>query len=374
MNSARRFEHETRTKPSAGNNLMAQQTSFSPASTEESRTLFALAARVKELAPWEWMDESEVFGVRNPETGESGFVSVMGMAGQHFAVAVYVGAEGLYGVLDFASQETITNPDQLLDIPQLQASFEDRDTLDKQDRELIKRLGLKFRGAGAWPMFRSYRPGFMPWFVTSEEARFLSHALAQTLEVAPRVKEDPDVLRPERDNGDGEIYLVRVPREGDGGLVWEDKVMRVPQPQGETVNIRLDAGVLARLRELPQRGIEIEVDLFSLPTGIGERGERPYRPYMLMMADARSGMIVGFEMLKPDPTLAVMHGQVTPKLAGWLAQAGVVPRQITARSELLLGLLEPLAGMLNIELYQADELPGIDAAAEFMLGRMGGLF
>src|ERR1051326_7444971 len=174
---------------------MEKHTSFTPASTEESKTLFSLAARVKELAPWEWMDESEVFGVQNPETGELGFVSVMGMAGQHFAVAVYVGAEGLYGVLDFASQETITNPDQLLAIPQLQASFENRDTLDKQDRELIKRLGLKFRGAGAWPMFRSYRPGFMPWFVTSEEARFLAHALEQTLEVAPRVKEDPDILQ-----------------------------------------------------------------------------------------------------------------------------------------------------------------------------------
>jgi hypothetical protein len=353
---------------------MAVETSFTPASPEESRTLFALAARVRELAPWEWMDESEVFGVQNPETGELGFVSIMGMAGQHFAVAVYVGAEGLYGILDFASQETITNPSQLLDIPQLQASFEDRDLLDKQDRELIKRLGLKFRGAGAWPMFRSYRPGFMPWFVTAEEARFLAHALEQTLEVAPRIKEDPDILQPESDNGDGEIYLVRVPREGEGGLVWEDVMMHVPLPEGETVNIRLDSGVLARLKESPRRGIELEVDLFSLPTGIGERDERPYRPYMLMMADAGSGMIVGFEMMKPDPTLAEMYGQVPSKLSEWLAQAGVVPQRITARSELLLGLIEPLAEMLKIELYEADELPAIDGAAESMLGMMGGLF
>jgi len=39
--------------------------------------------------------------------------------------------------------------------------FEDRDGLDKQDREVIKKLGLKFRGAHAWPMFCSYRPGML---------------------------------------------------------------------------------------------------------------------------------------------------------------------------------------------------------------------
>ncbi|HST52297.1 MAG TPA: hypothetical protein VLJ61_09845 [Pyrinomonadaceae bacterium] len=353
---------------------MVKKTSFSPASPEESGTLFALAARIKELAPWEWMDESEVFGLQNPETGELGFVSVMGMAGQHFAIAVYMGAEGLYGILDFASQETITNPEQLLDIPQLQASFEDRDTLDKQDRELIKRLGLKFRGAGAWPMFRSYRPGFMPWFVTAEETRFLAHALEQTLEVAPRVKNEPGILQPENDNGHGEIYLVRVPRRVDDGLVWEDKLMRVPPPEGESVRATLDADVLTLLRQLPQRQIEIEVDLFSLPAGMAERGERPYRPYMLMMAEPSSGMIVGVELLKPDPSLAEMHGQIPSKLAEWLSKAGVVPGRITARSGLVLDLIEPLAETLNIELYQADELPGIDAAANSMFGMMGDLF
>jgi hypothetical protein len=350
---------------------MAKQNTFVAPSHEEARELYEAAVRVKELAPWEWMDESEVFGVQNPLTGELGFVSVMGTGGEHFAVAVYMGAEGLYGILEFASQETITNPDQLLDIPQLQASFENRDLLDKQDREVIKKLGLKFRGAHAWPMFRSYRPGFMPWFVTAEEARFLTHALAQTLEVAPRVKDDPDILQAEGDEG-GDVYLVRVPsREGDA-LVWEDQTVHVPPPEEESVAVVPDAELLGQLRQLPQRAIEIEVDLFSLPTAIGERGERPYRPYALMLADARSGMIVGFEMMHPDPSLAEMRAGIPSKLAGWLAQAGVVPQRITARSEQLLELLEPLAETLNVTLYQADELPSIDAATDSMFSWMTG--
>jgi hypothetical protein len=50
----------------------------------------------------------------------------------------------------------------LLEIPQLQASWEDREELHVRDRETIKALGRKYRGRQAWPLFRSYQPGYAP--------------------------------------------------------------------------------------------------------------------------------------------------------------------------------------------------------------------
>ncbi len=349
---------------------MKKNNVFNAPSTDEAHQLYSAAVRVKELAPWKWMDESELFGVQSPETGELGFVSIMGMAGEHFAVAVYQGAEGLYGILDFASSDPATlQPDGLLDIPQLQASFEDRDLLDKQDRDLIKKLGLKFRGAGAWPKFRSYRAGYMPWFVTAEEARFLTHALRQTLEVAPRVKDDPDIL----DAGeDEESYLMRVAVERGDSLVWEDQLMRVPPPEPAAIKVLMDTTVLAQLRQLPLTPLKLEADFFSLPTAIGEKGERPSRPYMLMLAEGRSGMIVGFEMMHVEASLHEMYARIPRKVVGMLAQAGVIPAEIEARSELLLGLLEPLATTLNFKLIETDDLPNIDAARDSMFNWMAG--
>jgi hypothetical protein len=350
---------------------MSQENTVAPLSPEEAGPLYEAAMRVKELGPWAWMEESEIFGVQSPETGELGFVSVMGMAGQHFAVAVYQGAEGLYGILDFATDEEPTDPAQVLDVPQLQASFENRDMLDKRDRDEIKKLGLKFRGAHAWPMFRSYRPGYMPWYVTAEEARLLTHALSQTLEVAPRVRDNPDLLFPGEDEDD-ETYLVRVPRRDEGALVWTDEMMRVPPPEPARIRPLLDVEVVGRLKQLPQRPLTLEVELLSMPTGVGERGERPYRPYLLMLADSRSGMIVGTELLKPEPSLTEMRAGVPLTLSGWLAQAGVVPGEIRARSELLLELLRPLADMLTIKLEQSDRLPSIDTAVDSMFGMLFG--
>lgn len=351
---------------------MPEENTFTPPTLEESRQLYEAAVRLKELAPWAWMDESDIFGVQNPETGELGFVSVMGMAGEHFAVALYQGAEGLYGILDFVSTETGPDPQQLLDIPQLQASFENRDQLEKSDRDAIKQLGLKFRGAHAWPMFRSYRPGFMPWFITATEARFLTHALGQTLEVAPRLRDDSNLLYAE-DEEDEERYFVRVPRQQDGALVWEDEMMRVPPPEPERLTVMMDREIVERLKQLPQHPLTLEVELFSLPTGVGERGERPFRPYMLMLADSRSGMIVATELLKPEPSLREMQAQVPMKLAGWLAEAGLLPAQILGRSELLLALLRPFAAPLRVKLRQSDRLPSIDAAMSSMFDLLGGL-
>ncbi len=41
----------------------------------EWRRLYEATVRVKEISPWEWMTDADVFSVQNSETGEIGFVS-----------------------------------------------------------------------------------------------------------------------------------------------------------------------------------------------------------------------------------------------------------------------------------------------------------
>ena len=60
------------------------------------------------------------------------------------------------------------------------------------------------------------------------------------------------------------------------------------------------------------------------------------------------------------------------KLAEWLAQMGVLPKEIRVRSELLLDLLNPLAKTLNIKCRRLEYLPSVDAAVDAMFGWMAG--
>src|SRR6266508_3391649 len=316
---------------------------------EEWGRLYAAAGRVKEMAPWKWMMEDEVFGVRNPERDEVGFVSVMGAGGEHFAVALYQGAVALYDFRALREVDSVET-ERVLEIPQLQASFEDRGRLEKEDRDTIKNLGLKFRGANNWPMFRNYAPGMFPWFLTSSEARFLTTALEQLLDVAPRVRDDEDVLRGE----EGDEFLVRVPRVENARLVWEDKIMRVPEPElKKAASAPLDPQLLESLKQLPEVTNVIEIGLTMLP----------------MPVEASSGVILGNDMLQPLPSLDAMRAEFPTKVAEHLLRLGVRPLRVAVRTETIARSLAPLADELGIRIKLSPMLPALDEAMEFM-GRM----
>ena len=105
-------------------------------------SLFDSAMRIKQLAPWEWMSETDIFGVKNPESDEFGFVSIMGEAGEHFGVALYRGYRALYDFFNLQfdeEQKQYEYPELLLEIPQIQASFEDRADLEPWDYQLIRK-------------------------------------------------------------------------------------------------------------------------------------------------------------------------------------------------------------------------------------------
>jgi hypothetical protein len=335
-----------------------------PERSEWSR-LYEAAMRVKDLAPWEWMSETDVFGVQDPETGEMGFVSVMGALGEHYSVAVYLGSKGLYSFWNFQELSPGAPDETFFAMRHLQASFENRNELTPQDRDVIKSLGLKFRGRHAWPMFRSHRPGYFPWYVEAQEARLLACALEQTVDVAPRFEENPEILTP----GDEESYLLRVPREEKGVLTWEDRAVSVPPPEPESISITMDAGVFEFLKTIPSSRASLEIDLFMFPARIGERGTRPYLAYMLLVVEAASGMVLGNEVLTADPTPEAMYGVIPVTVVQLLAQMSLKPREVKVRSDLLFQLMEMLAHELGFKVRQSFELPALDEARAFITQR-----
>jgi hypothetical protein len=333
-------------------------------STQDWLHLYEAAIRIKEVAPWTWMVETDVFGVQNPETGDLGFVSVMGIRGEHFAVSLYLGAKGLHGFWDFEESGEFVSPERLLEIPQLQAAFEDRDELENQDRTVIKNLGLKFRGKKAWPMFRSFRAGFVPWHLEAEEVRFLTHALHQLAEVAPRFKANPDLFDP----SDSEPYLVRVPNNKDASS-WKDCAMTVLPPEPETIQLLMDPKLLASLKLIKPKNLKLEIDLCLFPAPMRDRGDRPYFPYILLIVDVQSGMVLCHEMFQPLPSLEEMWGKVPLTVAQTLASASFVPKEIAVSSGVVFQLLQPFAKSLNIKLKTAPFLLTLSQVQEFMFAR-----
>lgn len=322
---------------------------------EEWKKLYDLMAQVRKAAPWDWMEESDIFGIQIPETEELGFVSVMGMLGEHFAVAVYQGAKGLGGFWEMHALGPKLTPEFALQVPQLQASFEDRDLIAKEDRDVMKKLGLKYRGANAWPQFRSYRPGCFPWFIEKNEAEILTCALEQLLDTAPRFKKDPGIFTPTDNDHE---YLVRVNKRGK----WEDSLQRITFRHEVMLDLMMNEDALEHLRKMMPGKLTLEIDLHMMEEPVQEKAkERPYFPFMLMLAEHDSGMILGVDLLTPLPSMEAMWSEVPAIVVEKLAD-GFPPKEIQVKDDMLYLLLQPVAKELGFRLKKESRLKMINHA------------
>jgi hypothetical protein len=328
---------------------------------EEWMALYEAAVAFKALAPWGWMREHQLFCVMDPEGREKGFCGVTGADGEHLSLIVNLGVEGLSGYLTTLELGDRVDPLELLFIQRnLMASFEDRDLLSKEDRDVIKGLGLSFRGGGAWPLFRSYRPGYAPWYLTSREARFLAVALEQAVDVARRAEDDPGLLDFEKHR----TLLFRVPvREGDG-TEWRDDRRPVPNVRPPPLpRTTLDAERTKKQLEGAKSLDSVwEVDMFRIPEAAHERkGDRPYFPWLALWVDQGTGLVVGHSTFGPveSPDLSMATLRVIKRMG--------VPRSIMVQRPEVASLLEPLTNLGGIELQPAEWLDGVESARRSML-------
>jgi hypothetical protein len=336
----------------------------SPAQSEWA-ALYQAADAFKALAPWTWMYDSDLFGVQNPEDGQIGYCCVMGILGEHFALGVYLGTAGLAGYLRLQSGELGMNPDPLAVMfaqQCLMASFEDRAYLEKRDLSIIKDLGLKYRGRNAWPQFRSYEPGYLPWYLTAAEARFLTTALEQTIDVAQRFRDNPDLLTPPHPGQ----YLVRVPAAAPGGVIWSDHYL-APAAMLHPIAVapKIDEARVRRIKQTIKRRQGIwEADLFPAPTPIQEqKDQRPYYPYMALLVDHRTGMMLPPHLANHQSYRAEFQGH----LLSLFEQMGFLPKEIRVLTQEVVGLLEPLTDLLGIKLQRVKRLDMLEEARVSMM-------
>ena len=321
------------------------------------KRLYDLSDRLQELAPWEWMSEPQLFGVQFPRGGTVGFASVMGALGQHRAVTVYLGPEGLRGFWRAQGPESEDgDPTDIFHVRQLMASFEDRGCLERRDREQIRSLGLSYGAQRRWPLFRSYRPGYHPWFLEPAEVEMLGAALEQTLLVAPRVREEPSLLEAGDEEGS---YLVRAPRVSAGELLWEERRERLPLEPLRVASM-IDPAAVARLNGLPQSEQEIELDCLAAPIRVGPAGKRPQWPHLLVAVDSAAGLVLGTEFLEAVEGLPAMWGRIPAGLLSMLDRAGSRPARVCMRSGLYGELLRPALARLHVEVILRPELRAVE--------------
>lgn len=333
-------------------------------STTLWRKVYREARRFWKLGPWEWMSDSMLFGIQDPTTGEVWYASILGRAGEVFGIAFYPGREGVdcyFSVWETDPEEA--DWDTIASQHCLRLTFEDPEEFTARDLEVIRKLGLKFQGQDLWPLFRSLRSGYQPWYITTEEARFLSLALPQVREVALWALDNPGEIEVNLEADD--LVLVRIP-EDEGGREWRQEWQPLPPPAPLPRAEALPPGLLESLTKAarPRYGIW-EVDVFAVPAVVRESEDEP-GCYMAsrLCVHHESGYVLATEV---QPFIYRFRG-FAEWIAAVLGESSLGwPEEIWVRKPELVALLAPLCAELGIDLVYVAGLPALEEAQQSLI-------
>jgi hypothetical protein len=195
----------------------------------------------------------------------------------------------------------------------------------------------------------------------------LRYVLEQTIDVAVRFKEDEALLDPP----DEDSYLIRTPHYEGNRLIWEDRIQQVLPPEDEEIAISMDLDLLKTFKALPQSDHTLECDFFMMPAPVME-GERPFFPYILLVVEPKSELVLGTEVLQPEPTLEAMWGLVPVNLVSQFVKAEIRPKEVKVKSELVYSLLEAVADEAGFKLRRSRRLKGLEGAKTALFQHMLG--
>jgi hypothetical protein len=347
------------------------------------KKLYDAAEHFRDIECWDWMSDTDVFGVQNPDDGNNGYCCVLGGLREVYGLVVYLGSVGLEQHQKIQSGKLHPgSPNFAYSQSCLTAWFGDRRDLDDIDLKVIKDLGLKFREKNTWPQFRSMRPGYWPWYLAESEATFLTLCLEQARQVALALKKDPQWLDPPGKN----LYRIRIREEtstanspnlagvtdepllfsepGSEASRWKDQWLRpAPRQKVEVKPFPIDDIRLQRIKKICREHNGVwEIDGFFTPHPVaGDR--RPFFPYTFLSADHDSGFLFSTALAEPSS----WQTDFPEAFLQSVEEHGFLPNKLCVRKVELGDLFEPLAARLGIQLDVTKKLPAVDRAKRALL-------
>ncbi|MBD3108523.1 plasmid pRiA4b ORF-3 family protein [Bacillus sp. AGMB 02131] len=327
------------------------------ASHSEWLKLFELVDELKKLKPWQWMDNKHVFALNNPIDGDYVYCSVLGSAEQEYGLVTYIGQQGLKALDKFYTMPSIH--DMIFEQHTLFISFSNRDELEKKDYQLIKSLGLKYRGKKQWPLFRSYVPGLYPWWLNKKEVELLTEILPQVINICLQMKEHRSLIPAY--NGK-EVVRFDTELQKYIFVVHPQEAAPVPVPE-----IQVNELFLQRMRKQMNRMYApIEFDYFYLNDPIQEYpGQRPFFPLMMLAVECEQELIIYQDIVR----MSELH-TVADCLLDLINKLQLLPSEIYVQRHNLYTLLEPLANKLDIKLKKVPNLPVMTEVKEELFSEL----
>lgn len=327
------------------------------------KRLYQAADRFKQQNCKEWMNETDLFGVQNPRTNEIGYCSVLGKSGGLFALCVHKGSRGLENAKLFQEGKLTATPDNIIQYHQcLMISFDKKEHLKDSDLKILKKLDFELNDDEEYPMFRDFTPGYFPWAIDIDDAKYLAMLFEHVIEIAENMKEKPELYR---SSNEKELF-VRLTEMKKGNLTMRD-CFQVPEPAASVLPpFRVNKTQLDQIKENSMmQGSTWEID-FAFASFSVQEGSRPYFPNIYIAVDKDVKQVLDYHIAGEDDYL----DEFEEKFLAYIQAQSIYPMKIQVIRSEMYEYFKPFTDYFEIQLEKVNHLPLLEQAKKQVFQHM----
>lgn len=301
--------------------------------------LYDAAVSIRRLEPWRYLS-IEHLTVIELETGqEPVYLSAMCSPDGCGSISVYEGQRGYEDIRELLSideYDPVYAAFVLMHQSCLALHFTEREAVPPEQKDRMKRLGLRFRGKGNWPVFLSMKKRFVPYGLDQQEVIRMTLALqGYVMAIRSHIEQG---LKVDWENGES---LFRAYSETQ--KLWINFPYKLsPTERNYPGVVITDELLKKRLQKTKKNHANILMDLVYMNEMVeDEQWDRPINPLMFIAVDRESGMILDMKLLDPEQQEA---DAMMEFMLCYIHEHGRM-KSVTARN---LWLLSPLVNMSRI--------------------------
>lgn len=324
------------------------------AKLEEWRALYDIAIKLKELKPWETLWDMDLITIIESNKKEPCVCSIMGKGGECYGIAAYYGLDSIKGFFEMAYSSEMPSHQLIRYQNNVMCNYGNRDELTTKERDIIKKLDLKFRGKNNWIYFRTFESGYAPYMPDRDEVLQFTRILKHVYMAIDSLNKGMDI-----DFKNGNTLMRKFDDENN---IWVNSEEAVIMPDMDyPVPILKDELLINRLKKQRQDDSILELDIAYLNSAINDREyDKPLIPRLCMLVDARRGLVLSQNMVTPGDDVVDL---IFETVVNYIIQRGR-PKSIVVRDAYMASILIDLCEQSDIEVIESLKLHTIDQFVE----------
>lgn len=320
------------------------------ASLEEWQALYATATKIGEMKPWEDFYDLDLFSLE--KDGKTAYASILGHNGECYGVSFYEENEGLNDFMMILNQKSLNLSEKyaLFSQNNLTCYWGNRDELSKEQWNIVKSLGYKYRGKNQWLYFVSHKAGYYPENMNHDEVTRMTMYLT-SLEEALNYYRDH---RFSVDFGNANMFSFSY---DDKKGKWAGKEMPLPFTSFCLPQLELtDDAPVEELASLPLASCCLEVSVeYSAVTFEDDLSDRTICAKLGVVADADSGLVLNMDLIHPQD----QEGEALLNLLASIIFNIGKPKEVRVCNNIIKSYLEDFCTKGKIKLKRVKCLPAV---------------